>query len=105
MGRPADGVAFRDVTLDDITDCDVVRRDVTEFDVMADPRGKGGGGGRTEGARPTMAAVAMVIGAAGRAAGTAGRVRAEEREAVGAPGKAAEAVREAAAATVAAAEA
>ena len=92
--RPADDVGFRDVTPDDVIDCDVMRRDVTFGDAMAGPRGKGGGGGRTEGVRPTMAAAAMVVGAAGWVAGTEEEVRAEEREDTAVRGKAAEAVRE-----------
>ena len=47
--RLADDVGFRDVTPDDVIDCDVMRREVTFGDVMAGLRGKGGGGGRTEG--------------------------------------------------------
>ena len=102
--RSADDVGFRDVTPDDVIDCDVMRRDVTFGDVMADPCGKGGGGGRTVGARPTMTAVAMVVGAAGWVAGTEEEVRAEEREDTAVRGKAAEAVREEDAAKRAAAE-
>ena len=91
--RLADDVGFRDVTPDDVINCDAMRCDVTFGDVMADPRGKGGGGGRTKGARPTMTAVAMVVGAAG-SAGTEEEVRAEEREDTAVCGEAAEAVRE-----------
>ena len=78
--RLADDVALCDVTTGDVTAFDVIRRDVTECDVMAGlRRGKGGGGGRTVGARPTMTAVAMVVGAA-ESAGTEEEVRAEKRE-------------------------
>lgn len=101
--RPADDVGFRDVSPDDVTKGDVMRRDVTFGDIMADPRGKGGGGGWTEGVRPTMAASTKVVGAA-MEAGTIGGVRAEEREATAVRGKAAEAVREEDAARIAAAE-
>ena len=83
MDRPADDVGFRDVTPDDVIDCDVMRRE----------RGKGRGGGWTEGARPTMTAVDGG-GAAGWVAGTEEEVRAEEREDTAVRGKAAEAVRE-----------